>query len=81
MALKEILVTAFDFWNLDENRGVKRQQLGNIEQDNSWMQKITLSNGRIVGYFGAKYGRLQIDQIKTVNDLDHGGGSAEVAKR
>ena len=45
------------------------------------MQKITLSNGRIVGYFGAKYGRLQIDQIKTVNDLDHGGGSAEVAKR
>ena len=33
-----------------------------------------------MGMLGAKYGR-QIDQIKTANDLDHGGGSAEVVKR
>jgi hypothetical protein len=45
------------------------------------MQKKTLSKGwRLIGYLGAKYGR-QIDQIKTANDLDHGGGSAEVLKR
>ena len=42
--------------------------------------KKTLSKGWLIGYFGAKYGR-QIDQIKTANDLDHGGGSAEVVKR
>lgn len=46
------------------------------------MQEITLSKGGLmIGYVeGAKYGR-QIDQIKTANDLDHGGGSAEVVKR
>ena len=78
-------VAAFDFWNLDKGRGVKRQQLDmliNIEQDDSWMQEITLSKGGSgwLGMLGAKYGR-QIDQIKTANDLDHGGGSAEVVKR
>ena len=53
-----------------------------IEQDNGWVQRISpaLSKVDLIGYLGAKYGR-QIDQIKTANDLDHGGGSAEVVKR
>ena len=57
-------VAAFDFWNLDTNRGVKRQQLEwlvNIEQeDNRWMQKRLWAKGDgLLGIWGLSMaGRL-----------------------